>query len=76
MLPAPGEVRYLKSNPTVDARTASKRIIAPEPTAGAGAHGRRRRHTVATPPTTTTDDAARHTPTTPPTSATAASPTG
>jgi cell division protein FtsL len=32
VLPAPAEVRYLKSNPTIDARTASKRIIAPDPT--------------------------------------------
>jgi cell division protein FtsL len=32
LLPAPSEVRYLQSNPAVDARTASKRIIAPEPT--------------------------------------------
>jgi cell division protein FtsL len=31
VLPAPAEVRYLKSNPTIDARTASKRIIAPDP---------------------------------------------
>jgi len=29
VLPAPGDVRYLKSNPKVDARMASKRIIAP-----------------------------------------------
>ncbi len=33
VLPAPAEVRYLKSNPTIDARTASKRIIAPTPMA-------------------------------------------
>ena len=32
VLPAPAEVRYLKSNPTLDARNASKRIIAPDPT--------------------------------------------
>jgi cell division protein FtsL len=32
VLPAPAEVRYLKSNPTIDARTASKRIIAPSST--------------------------------------------
>ncbi|MBA3262833.1 MAG: hypothetical protein H0T69_10275 [Thermoleophilaceae bacterium] len=31
VLPAPAEVRYLKSNPTIDARNASKRIIAPNP---------------------------------------------
>jgi cell division protein FtsL len=35
VLPAPAEVRYLKSNPTIDARTASKRIIAPDPFAAA-----------------------------------------
>jgi len=33
VLPQPDQVRYLKSNPSVDARTASKRIIAPTPTA-------------------------------------------
>jgi cell division protein FtsL len=32
VLPAPSEVRYLKSNPGIDARNASKRIIAPQPT--------------------------------------------
>jgi cell division protein FtsL len=32
VLPAPDQVRYLKANPRVDARTASKRIIAPTPT--------------------------------------------
>ena len=31
VLPAPDQVRYLKANPRVDARTASKRIIAPTP---------------------------------------------
>jgi cell division protein FtsL len=30
--PAPGEVRYLESRPTVDARNASKRMSAPDPT--------------------------------------------
>jgi cell division protein FtsL len=29
--PAPGEVRYLKSQPTVDAKNASKRMSAPDP---------------------------------------------
>jgi cell division protein FtsL len=29
MLPQPGDVRYLRTNPRVDARNASKRIIAP-----------------------------------------------
>jgi cell division protein FtsL len=32
VLPQPSQVRYLKSNPSIDARTASKRIIAPTPT--------------------------------------------
>jgi cell division protein FtsL len=32
VLPAPAEVRYLKSKPATDARLASKRVIAPEPT--------------------------------------------
>jgi cell division protein FtsL len=32
VLPQPSQVRYLKSNPAIDARTASKRIIAPTPT--------------------------------------------
>jgi cell division protein FtsL len=60
VLPAPAEVRYLKSNPTIDARTASKRIIAPDPTVAPDP-------TTTTPPTTTT---------TSPTSTAAASPTG
>jgi cell division protein FtsL len=60
VLPAPAEVRYLKSNPTIDARTASKRIIAPDPTVAPDP-------TATTPPTTTT---------TSPTSTAAASPTG
>ena len=73
VLPQPDEVRYLRSNPRIDARTASKRIIAPnlaeapdsivtDPT------------TTTTPSTTTTT--APPTTTTPPASATAASPTG
>jgi cell division protein FtsL len=61
VLPAPAEVRYLKSNPTIDARTASKRIIAPDPTAAPDPL------VTETTPTTTT---------TLPTSTTAASPTG
>jgi cell division protein FtsL len=32
VLPAPGEVRYLTSKPMLDARKASKRIVAPNPT--------------------------------------------
>jgi cell division protein FtsL len=70
VLPTPGEVRYLKSNPAIDAHNASKRIIAPSvapepivPTPTATAPPT----TTTTPPTTTT---------TPPTSATAAAPTG
>jgi cell division protein FtsL len=31
VLPQPDQVRYLKSNPRVDAKTAAKRIIAPTP---------------------------------------------
>ena len=31
VLPAPGEVRYLRSDPPVDALRAAKRIAAPEP---------------------------------------------
>ena len=75
VLPAPAEVRYLKSNPTIDARTASKRIIAPDPTVAPDP-------IVAVPETpiapvvpTTTSTAPPAT-TTPPTSTTAASPTG
>jgi hypothetical protein len=60
VLPAPAEVRYLKSNPTIDARTASKRIIAPDPAAALDP-------LVADTTTTTT---------TSPTSTAAASPTG
>jgi cell division protein FtsL len=63
VLPQPADVRYLKSNPTVDARTASKRIIAPEPTLAPEPTV----PTIPTQPTTTT---------TPSTSATAVSPTG
>jgi cell division protein FtsL len=62
VLPAPAEVRYLKSNPTIDARTASKRIIAPDPTVAPDPTAT----TTTTPPTTTTS----------PTSTAAASPTG
>ena len=66
VLPQPADVRYLKSNPTVDARTASKRIIAPEPTVAPDP-------TVPTLPTLPTQPT---TTTTPSTSATAVSPTG
>jgi cell division protein FtsL len=63
VLPEPDEVRYLKSNPTVDARTASKRIIAPAATV---AETTPTTTITTTPPTTTTS----------PTSIAAASPTG
>jgi cell division protein FtsL len=63
VLPQPADVRYLKSNPTVDARTASKRIIAPEPI-------------LAPEPTVPTLPTQPTTTTTPSTSATAVSPTG
>jgi cell division protein FtsL len=66
VLPQPAEVRYLKSNPTVDSRTASKRIIAPEPTLAPAP----------TTPTFPSTPTTATTTTTPPTSATAASPTG
>ena len=66
VLPQPADVRYLKSNPTVDARTASKRIIAPEPTVAPDP-------TLPTLPTLPTQPT---TTTTPSTSATAVSPTG
>jgi cell division protein FtsL len=76
VLPAPGEVRYLESKPKLDARNASKRIIAPdlanvapEPatpeTATTLAPGA---VTTTTPPTTTT--------TTPPPTAAATTPPG
>jgi cell division protein FtsL len=66
VLPAPAEVRYLKSNPTIDARTASKRIIAPDPAAALDPFVAETTTTTTTPPTTTTS----------PTSTAAASPTG
>jgi cell division protein FtsL len=72
VLPAPAGVRYLKSNPTIDARTASKRIIAPDPSVAPDPITPEPT-TITTPPTTTTPPP---TITTPPTSATAASPTG
>jgi len=60
VLPAPAEVRYLKSNPAIDARTASKRVIAPSPSEAPDP-------IVAEPPPTTT---------TAPTATAAAPPTG
>ena len=76
VLPQPDQVRYLKSNPRVDARTASKRIIAPNPLAAPDPLS-----TTTTTPTTTTTTPTTTTPTpptttTPPTTATAASPAG
>ena len=71
VLPAPAEVRYLKSNPTIDARTASKRIIAPDPTAAPDPLV-----TETLPTTTTTTTTTPSTTTTSPTSTAAASPTG
>jgi cell division protein FtsL len=73
VLPQPDEVRYLRSNPRIDARTASKRIIAPNPAEAPDS--------IVTDPTTTTTPStttttAPPTTTTPPASATAASPTG
>jgi hypothetical protein len=69
VLPAPAEVRYLESNPTVDARNASKRIIAPDPTLAPDP-------LVAEPETPIAPVTPTTTTTTPPTTATAASPTG
>lgn len=68
VLPQPDQVRYLKSNPRIDARNASKRIIAPTPSDAPDP--------VVTepPPATTTTTTTTTTP--PTTSATAASPTG
>jgi cell division protein FtsL len=77
VLPQPDQVRYLKSNPRVDARTASKRIIAPSPTEAPDPivtepPATTTTPTTATPPTTTTPS----TTTAPATGATAATPTG
>jgi cell division protein FtsL len=72
VLPAPGDVRYLKSNPKLDARTASKRIIAPiegyipattEPEPPLGT-------TTSWPSTTSSSPSTTTTTTTPPTSTT------
>jgi cell division protein FtsL len=91
VLPAPGEVRYLKSNPMIDARNASKRIIAPDPSTAPDPIVPVPTTTTTTTPTTTTTTAPTTTTTTapttttstppttttaPPTSTTAASPTG
>ena len=54
VLPQPADVRYLKSNPAIDARTASKRIIAPDPTVMPDPLGAQTPTTTSTPPTTAT----------------------
>jgi cell division protein FtsL len=74
VLPQPDQVRYLKSNPRVDARTASKRIIAPNPSDAPAPLVAEPQTPIA--PTTTGTATTGTTTTTPPTSATAASPTG
>jgi cell division protein FtsL len=85
VLPAPGEVRYLKAHPAVDARRAAKRITepnealvppAPEPTAPSAAPAA----TTSIPPTTTTTPptgaAPAPTTTTPPAAAATTPPAG
>jgi hypothetical protein len=76
VLPAPAEVRYLKSNPTVDARTASKRIIAPDPTLAPDPLVDVAETPIAPVTPTTTTTTPTTTTTTPPATTTAASPTG
>jgi hypothetical protein len=76
VLPAPAEVRYLKSNPTVDARNASKRIIAPDPTLAPDPLVDVAETPIAPVTPTTTTTTPTTTTTTPPTTTTAASPTG
>jgi cell division protein FtsL len=79
VLPQPDQVRYLKSNPRIDARTASKRIIAPNPAAAPDPIVAQPETPIApTTPTTTGTTTTTLPPTTTssPTSATAASPTG
>jgi cell division protein FtsL len=79
VLPQPDQVRYLKSNPRIDARTASKRIIAPNPAAAPDPVVAQPETPIApTTPTTTGTTTTTLPPTTTssPTSATAASPTG
>jgi cell division protein FtsL len=79
VLPQPDQVRYLKSNPRIDARTASKRIIAPNPAAAPDPILAQPETPIAPTTPTTTGTTTTITPpttTTPPTSATAASPTG
>jgi cell division protein FtsL len=79
VLPQPDQVRYLKSNPRIDARTASKRIIAPNPAAAPDPIVAQPETPIApTTPTTTGTTTTTLPPTTTssPTSATATSPTG
>ena len=79
VLPQPDQVRYLKSNPRIDARTASKRIIAPTPAEAPDPIVAQPETPIApTTPTTTGTTTTTLPPTTTssPTSATAASPTG
>jgi cell division protein FtsL len=80
VLPAPAEVRYLKSNPAVDARNASKRIVAPNPALAPDPLFAAPETPVApvTPTTTTATTTTTSPPTTtaPPTTSAAASPTG
>jgi cell division protein FtsL len=72
VLPAPGEVRYLKAHPTVDARRAAKRITEPDATLVPPAPvSTVRPGTTTTPPGTTTPPA-----TTPPTGAATTTPDG
>jgi cell division protein FtsL len=56
--PAPGEVRYLKSHPPVDAKNASKRISAPDPSYVAPVPTPTTTDPTATTESTTTDPAA------------------
>ena len=76
VLPQPDQVRYLKSNPRIDARTASKRIIAPNPVDAPDPIVAQPETPIAPTTPTTTTSTTPPTTTTPPTSATAASPTG
>jgi cell division protein FtsL len=76
VLPAPAEVRYLKSNPLVDARTASKRIIAPTPALAPDPVVAETPTTTTTTTPTTTTTTTPPTTTAPPATTTAAAPTG
>jgi cell division protein FtsL len=76
VLPAPDAVRYLEANPAVDARNASKRIIAPAETFAAPVITEPEPLAPVTPATTTTTTTVPPTTTTPPASTATASPTG